>query len=80
MIQALCWTLIHSLWQGLLFSIATGLVMLYTKRLAAVVRYNILCGLFFAFMAVCGCTLLWEWRAGDAGWREDGAARKGGMP
>jgi bla regulator protein BlaR1 len=67
MVQALCWTLIHSLWQGLLFSIATGLVMLYTKRLTAVVRYNILCGLFFAFMAVCGCTLLWELQAGNAG-------------
>ena len=67
MIQAICWTLVHSLWQGLLFAMATGLVMLLTRRASAAVRYNILCGLFFLFLGVCACTFLYEWSmAGSA--------------
>lgn len=68
MIQAFCWVLIHSLWQGLLFTALTGIVMLYTKRASAAIRYNCLCGLFFLFLAVCGATFLWEWAhsGGDA--------------
>src|SRR5882757_728184 len=61
MIQAIWWTLVHSLWQGLLFAMATGLVMLLTRRASATVRYNILCGLFFLFLGVCACTFLYEW-------------------
>ena len=74
MIQAICWVLIHSLWQGLLFTIATGLVMLYTKRLAAATRYILLSGLFFLFLGVCICTFFWELRMGvtgvHPGWKE----------
>ena len=62
MIQAICWVLIHSLWQGLLFTVATGLVMLRTKKMPAALRYNLLQVLFFLFLATCGCTFLYEWR------------------
>lgn len=61
MIQALCWTLIHSLWQGLIFGVITGLVMLYTKRSTAALRYGIVSGLFFLFLVACACTFGWEW-------------------
>ncbi|HVW62872.1 MAG TPA: hypothetical protein VHC48_22630 [Puia sp.] len=57
MIQAICWTLIHSLWQGLLFAVGAGVVMLLTRRASAAVRYNLLYGLFFLFLAVCAGTL-----------------------
>ena len=61
MIQATCWTLVHSLWQGLLFAMITGVVMVLTKRASAAVRYNILCVLFFLFLGVCAATFLYEW-------------------
>jgi beta-lactamase regulating signal transducer with metallopeptidase domain len=50
--QALCWTLIHSLWQGLLLAIIGGTVILATKRSSSVVRYNSLSVLFSLFVLV----------------------------
>jgi bla regulator protein BlaR1 len=61
MIQAICWTLIHSLWQGLIITVITGLVMQMTKEASAAARYNSLCILLFLFLLVCGCTFLFEW-------------------
>ncbi|MDO6434998.1 M56 family metallopeptidase [Flavitalea sp. BT771] len=60
MIQAICWTLVHSLWQGLLFAMATGVVMLLTQRSSAAIRYNIMCGLFLLFLLACAGTFLYE--------------------
>jgi bla regulator protein blaR1 len=31
-IQALCWMLVHSLWQGLLLALLAGIFMLATKK------------------------------------------------
>ena len=45
MIQAICWVLVHSLWQGVVLALAGGGVILGTKRKAAAVRYRLLCGL-----------------------------------
>lgn len=67
MIQAICWTLVHSLWQGLLFAMAAGVVLLLTRRARAAVRYSILCGLFFLFLAVCAGTLVYELSGGAVG-------------
>jgi beta-lactamase regulating signal transducer with metallopeptidase domain len=52
LVLALCWTLIHSLWQGLLLAAATGIVMVSTRRSHARKRYTILTALFFLFIAV----------------------------
>ena len=60
MIQAICWTLVHSLWQGLFFALVTGVAMLLTRQASAAMRYNIICILFFLFLAVCAGTLLYE--------------------
>jgi bla regulator protein BlaR1 len=60
LIQALCWTLIHSLWQGLLFTIVMGFVMVSTTRSSAAKRYNLISALFFMFLAVCACTFIYE--------------------
>src|SRR5580698_7739113 len=70
MIEAFCWVLIHSLWQGLLFTVLTGTVMGYTKKAGAAFRYNLLCGLFFLFLGVCLFTFFREWKytaSGDIG-------------
>ena len=69
MIQAICWVLVHSLWQGVLLALAGGGVILCTKRAAAAMRYRLLCGLAGIFMGGMGGTFFYEWamegRSGD---------------
>lgn len=60
-LQAFCWMLIHSLWQGLLLAIVTGTVMLLTKKASAGTRYAIITSLFFTFLAACCYTFIYEW-------------------
>src|SRR5258708_1782780 len=74
MIQAICWMLIHSLLQGLLLTLLTGIVLAYTKRSPAALRYNLLSGLFFLFLAGCALTFIGEWK--HPGW---GGAGLNGM-
>src|SRR5258708_30626565 len=74
MIQAICWMLIHSLWQGLLLTLLTGIVLAYTKRSPAALRYNLLSGLFFLFLAGCALTFIRGWN--HPGW---GGAGLNGM-
>ncbi|HEV3324356.1 MAG TPA: M56 family metallopeptidase [Puia sp.] len=73
MIQAICWMLIHSLWQGLLLAVAAGGVIFCTKRSAAAVRYQLLCGLFLLFLAAGGLTFFYElYRVEESGGGSDG--------
>jgi len=41
-IKALCNTLVHSLWQGLLLAAVAGLIVIFTKRSSSALRYNLL--------------------------------------
>jgi bla regulator protein blaR1 len=61
-IRALCWTLVHSLWEGFFFAIAAGLVILFTKRSSSVIRYNLLTGLFFLFMLSASFTFIYQFQ------------------
>src|ERR1700750_2934080 len=54
--QAVCRTLLHSLWQGLIIAVLAGAVVLFTKRLRPAARYNIFEGLLLAFMLTVGAT------------------------
>ncbi|MGC4034721.1 MAG: M56 family metallopeptidase [Chitinophagaceae bacterium] len=58
---AICWTLIHSLWQGLFFAIVTGLIMLGTKRSTPSLRYKLLSVQFLLFIPVVITTFVWQW-------------------
>src|SRR5579859_6186355 len=60
-IQAFSWMLLHSLWQGLLLAILTGLILAFAKRSAAAIRYNLVLVQFALFILACGGTFLWEW-------------------
>jgi beta-lactamase regulating signal transducer with metallopeptidase domain len=60
LVLALCWTLIHSLWQGLLLAILTGAVMIGTRKSNARKRYGLLTFLFFLFIAVAAITFVKE--------------------
>lgn len=58
LIQALCWTLLHSLWQGLAVAVLAGVVVMTTRKSAAGFRYNLFVGLFILFIATTGFTFL----------------------
>ncbi len=49
--QAICRTLIHSLWQGLLAAALVGIVILTTRRSRATLRYNLFSMIFAGFIA-----------------------------
>ncbi len=49
-VKAICWTLVHSLWQGLLLAIAGGLIVIITKMHRPSFRYNLLSALFLLFL------------------------------
>jgi bla regulator protein BlaR1 len=49
-LKALCWTLIHSLWQGLLAAILAGIIIITTRKSAAQLRYNLLGCVLFLFL------------------------------
>src|SRR5471030_62773 len=55
-IQAICWTLIHSLWIGLAIALLCGIVISVTRKSAAVLRYRLLCSLLVAFVCAIGIT------------------------
>src|ERR1700749_1326672 len=60
-LRALCWTLLHSLWQGLIVAMIAGLIMVLTKKSSSSLRYNLLCGLLFLFLGVSGYTFCRQW-------------------
>ncbi|HTJ10610.1 MAG TPA: M56 family metallopeptidase [Dinghuibacter sp.] len=58
-IHALCWTLIHSLWEGLIAAVLAGAVLLTTRRSSAALRYQLLTLIFFGLVAAVGVTFVW---------------------
>lgn len=61
-LKALAWTLVHSLWEGILLALLAGLVILFTKKsaVAASLRYNLLSGLFLLFIVGIGITFSYQ--------------------
>src|SRR6185437_11071822 len=55
-LRAICWSLLHSLWQGFVLAAVAGTVMVLTKKASSALRYNLLCGLMFLFLLVSGYT------------------------
>ncbi len=57
-VKAICWTLVHSLWQGLLLAIAGGLIVILTKKQHPSFRYNLLSTLFLLFVIIAAYTFI----------------------
>jgi bla regulator protein blaR1 len=55
-LRAICWTLLHSLWQGLLLALIAGVIMVMTKKASSALRYNLLCALLLLFLAASAYT------------------------
>ncbi|WP_207504484.1 M56 family metallopeptidase [Telluribacter humicola] len=62
LIQALSWTLLHSLWQGLVLAVLTGGVLLTMRKARPALRYNVLAVLLVGFMVVSAGTFWLEYR------------------
>ena len=60
-VRALCWTFIHSLWQGLLAALLTGLIIAGTRKSTALLRYNLLTLVLFLFVAGAVVTFAFQW-------------------
>jgi bla regulator protein blaR1 len=59
-LRAVCWTLLHSLWQGLIVALVAGVILVLTKKASSALRYRLLCGLMALFLVVCGVTFYRE--------------------
>ncbi|MEO6630246.1 MAG: M56 family metallopeptidase, partial [Mucilaginibacter sp.] len=55
LIKALGNTLMHSLWQGVLLAVVGGLIVVFTKKQSAAVRYNLLISALLLF--TCGVVI-----------------------
>jgi bla regulator protein BlaR1 len=55
-ISVLCNTLLHSLWQGLILAAVTGLIVLFTRKSSAAMRYNLLISALALFAIGVGLT------------------------
>lgn len=85
LIKALGNTLIHSLWQGVLLAVAGGLIIVFTKKLSAALRYNLLiasmllftCGALVTFLLQLQQTLPGHliYKGGDAVVNSQGAVQ-----
>ncbi len=60
LVQALCRTLVHSLWQGLIAALVAGIIVLATKNARPNLRYFLLTSLFFGLVLTCLGTFVWE--------------------
>ncbi|MCO5948295.1 M56 family metallopeptidase [Mucilaginibacter flavidus] len=58
--QAICHALMHSLWQGILLAILTGIIVLFTRKANAAIRYRLLTGTLLLFTIVFVYTLAFE--------------------
>jgi len=63
MLRALCWTLLHSLWQGLILAVLAGTILVLTKKASASLRYNLLCCGLILFLATSGATFYLQLQA-----------------
>lgn len=59
--KVLSWTLIHSLWLGLIAAVSAGLVLTCTRHSSAQLRYNLLSWIFVLFLLAAGTVFFIEY-------------------
>ena len=58
--KAVCWTLVHSIWEGIAAALLAGAIILSTRKQAAALRYNLLTGVLVLFVLGAGSTFYYE--------------------
>ena len=61
-VEALGWTLLHSLWQGAVFAILLVLLLIVLRSYTAQSRYVVAVGLLFAFFLSVSATFWQQWQ------------------
>lgn len=64
LVEALCNTLMHSLWQGILLAAIAGLAIICTRKASSALRYNLLIGVLVLFAAGVSATFVWQYQKG----------------
>jgi len=64
-LQAICWTLLHSLWQALILAAITAFIMIVTKKSSSNLRYTLLSCIFILFLITVGFTFNRQWHLAD---------------
>ena len=59
-VQVLFWTLMHSLWQGIVFAFFSAIILMSTKRAATALRYKLLSSMLFLFILTSAVTFCYE--------------------
>ncbi len=59
-IKAISWTLLHSLWQGMILALIAGCIIYFTKRKTSALRYNLLTGAMLSFIIGCGIMFVFQ--------------------
>ncbi|SEP14337.1 M56 family metallopeptidase [Mucilaginibacter sp. OK283] len=57
---ALSYTLLHSLWQGVILAVITSLILVFTRRQTAAKRYTLMVGALMLFALTAIGTFIWE--------------------
>jgi bla regulator protein BlaR1 len=65
-VAALCNTLVHSLWQGLVLAALTGFIIILTRRASAATRYNLLIAALALFAVGVSLTFITEFKKANA--------------
>src|SRR5947207_549308 len=65
-VQAIYRTLIHSIWQGLLFAIIAAIVIRHTQRSKPALRYNWLTSLFLLFVITSTVTFFLQFKSASS--------------
>ncbi len=58
---ALCNTLMHSLWQGILLTAIAGLIIICTRKTSSALRYNLLISAMMLFAIGVSVTFIWQY-------------------
>ncbi len=58
---ALCNTLMHSLWQGILLTAIAGLIIICTRKTSSALRYNLLISAMVLFTLSVSVTFVWQY-------------------
>jgi bla regulator protein BlaR1 len=59
-INAICWTLIHSLWIGLIVAVLAGIIIICTRKATAKLRYRLFCSLLVLFVITIAGAAMYE--------------------
>jgi beta-lactamase regulating signal transducer with metallopeptidase domain len=60
--NTISWTLLHSVWQGLLLTIIVAAILFATKKSAPAFRYSLLTALLFCFIGTVTITFIFQWQ------------------